>query len=257
VASRTVIAVPGLGGAVDWSRKGLFVTEGPEDTGIVDIRDASTGESVRRFIGHDTDLNDVAFSPDGTMLATTGDDGALRVWDPATGDLIMEKKTGKAGVWGPSFDADGSPIASAWMGQGTVRVMDPSTGRVVRTLSGLPNPSRTALSPDGRRLALTTDGEVVVIDLETGEEAFDLPESGESPDVAWSPDGRYIAAANPTAGGRVWDAVTGELRFALAGRSDEVQRVAWSPDSSRLATGGVDGVATPWQIGKRGTRQLL
>jgi WD40 repeat protein/DNA-binding SARP family transcriptional activator len=255
-ASRTVMSVPGLGGPVDWSRKGLFVTEGPEDTGIVDIRDASTGERFRGFIGHDTDLNDVAFSPDGTMLATTGDDGALRVWDPATGDLIMEK-VGKKGVWSPSFDADGSLIAAVWKDQGTVRVMDPSTGRVIRTLAGLPGPTQTALSRDGRLLAVTTDREVVVIDLKTGEEAFDLPESGESAEVAWSPDGRYIAAANPSVGGQVWDAATSELVFALVGRVKEVQAVAWSPDSSRLATGSVNGVATLWQIRKEGTRQLL
>jgi WD40 repeat protein/DNA-binding SARP family transcriptional activator len=256
VASRTLMSVAGLGGLVDWSRKGLFVTEGPEDTGIVDIRDASTGESVHRFIGHDTDLNDVAFSPDGTMLATTGDDGALRVWDPATGDLIMEK-VGKKGAWGPSFNADGSLIAAAWRDQGTVRVMDPSTGRVVRTFPGIPAPLRTALSPDGRLLAIATDRGAVVIDLETGKEAFDLPESGESQDLAWSPDGRYIAAASVLVGGQVWEAATGELRFVLVGRVKEVQAVAWSPDSSRLATGGLDGVATLWQIGKEGTRQLM
>jgi WD40 repeat protein len=75
--------------------------------------------------------------------------------------------------------------------------------------------------------------------------------------LAWSPDGRYIAAANPSAGGQVWDAATGELVFVLVGRIKEVLSVAWSPNSSRLVTGGGDGVATLWQIGKDGTRQLL
>jgi WD40 repeat protein/DNA-binding SARP family transcriptional activator len=255
VASRNVMSVPGVGGKVAWSRKGVFVTEGPEDTGVIDIRDASTGESVRKFIGHGTDVNDVAFSPDGSMLATTGDDGALRVWDPATGDLIMEK-VGEGGVWGPSFDADGSLVAAAWTDQGIVRVMDPSTGRVVRTFPGIPT-IRLAFSPDGRLLAMTTDREVVVIDLATGEKAYDLPESGESQDLAWSPDGRYIAAASVSAGGQVWDAATGAFRFALVGHIKEVQAVAWSPDSSRLATGSVDGAATVWQIQNGGARLLL
>ena len=80
-ASRIVLSVPGVGGALDWSPTGVFVTEGPEDSGIVDIRDAGSGQSVIEFPGHDVDVNDVRFSPDGSMLATTGDDGALKVWD--------------------------------------------------------------------------------------------------------------------------------------------------------------------------------
>ena len=56
---------------------------------MIDIRDAETGESVLSFHGHDVDVNDVAFSSDGSMLATTGDDGAVRVWDPTTGDELV------------------------------------------------------------------------------------------------------------------------------------------------------------------------
>ena len=53
-ASRVVLSVAGLGGAVDWSPDGRrFVTEGPEDSGVVDIRDAETGESVLSFPGHE------------------------------------------------------------------------------------------------------------------------------------------------------------------------------------------------------------
>ena len=57
---------------------------------MVDIRDAETGESVRSFHGHDVDINDVAFSHDGSMLATAGDDGAARVWDPHTGEELVD-----------------------------------------------------------------------------------------------------------------------------------------------------------------------
>ena len=42
---------------------GVFVTEGPQDSGLIDIRDAETGKSVLLFQGHDGDVNDVAFSP--------------------------------------------------------------------------------------------------------------------------------------------------------------------------------------------------
>ncbi|HKA69804.1 MAG TPA: BTAD domain-containing putative transcriptional regulator [Actinomycetes bacterium] len=258
VTSRTVLSVPGLGGAVDWSRTGLFVTEGPEDTGIVDIRDATTGVSVRRFKGHDPDVNDVAFSPDGSMLATTGDDGTLKVWDPATGELLSTVSGGpQATVFGPSFSADGSLVAAAWTDQGTVRVVDLSTGRVVRTLPDIPDPDQTAFSPNGRLLAVTGSSKVVVIDLDTGEEALDLQESGPAQGVAWSPDGRYIAAAGLDAGGQVWDASTGTLRSTVVGRTEVVTSVAWSPDSTRLVTSGSDTAARIWRVGAGPARQLL
>ena len=98
-ASRVVLRVPDVGGWVDWSPDGnSFVTEGPEDSGIIDIRDARTGESLRSFRGHDVDVNLVAYNHDGTMLATAGDDSRLRVWDPASGDELF------------SYEAPGDPV---------------------------------------------------------------------------------------------------------------------------------------------------
>ena len=89
-SSRVLLSVPGVGGNLDWSPEGsIFVTEGPDDSGLIDIRDAETGASVLSFHGHDVDVNDVAFSSDGSMLATTGDDGAVRVWDPTTGEAAV------------------------------------------------------------------------------------------------------------------------------------------------------------------------
>ena len=96
----------GVGGSLAWSPRGVFVTEGPEDSGIIDIRDGETGDSVLSFQGHDGDINDVAFSSDGSRLATTGDDGSLKVWDASTGRLVSSL-SGGGGAWGPSFGADG------------------------------------------------------------------------------------------------------------------------------------------------------
>ena len=90
-ASRVLLSVPDVGGGLDWSPDGsMFVTEGPEESGLVDIRDASTGTSIRSFQGHDDDVNDVTFSDDGSMIATSGDDGAVRVWAPDTGEKLLE-----------------------------------------------------------------------------------------------------------------------------------------------------------------------
>ncbi|MGA9159268.1 MAG: BTAD domain-containing putative transcriptional regulator [Actinomycetota bacterium] len=261
VASRLVMSVPGVGGLLDWSPTGVFVTEGVKDSGVIDIRDGETGQSILSFEGHDGDVNDVAFSPDGSMLASTGDDGTLKVWDPSTGDLLASA-SGAGAVVGPSFSADGSLVAAGWHEDfgGVVQVMDLSTGRVVKTL-GIDGPIDTAFSPDGKRLAVASfwqDG--AVFDLETGEEAFELNGTTNSivvvhGGVSWSPDGRFIAATRSDGAG-VWDAGTGRLRFSLFGHSGLVLSAAWSPDSSRLVTGGIDGTARVWGIGVGGVQEL-
>ncbi len=128
IASRLVLTEQDLGGTVDWSPEGVFVTEGPENTGTIDLRDATTGDSVRSWTGHEnSDVNDVRFSPDGSMLATTGDDGLLKMWDPDTGELIASV-SGTTGAVGQSFDADGTLVAAAWPEDDTVRVAEAATG---------------------------------------------------------------------------------------------------------------------------------
>jgi WD40 repeat protein/DNA-binding SARP family transcriptional activator len=262
VASRLDLEVPGVGGLLAWSRKGVFVTEGPQDSGLIEIRDSETGERVRSFHGHDGDVTDVALSPDGSRLASTGEDGTLKVWDPSTGRLLSSLAA-PGDAWGPSFSADGSLVAAAWEEPGDqVRVLDLSTDRVVSTIR-VPQAIDTALSPDGKRVAVAQwwpSGQVgAVFDVSTGQKALALagPNCCASPRsraVSWSPDGRLVAASSEGTA-RVWDAATGTVRYTLLGHSSFVLSVAWSPDSSRLVTGSSDGTAKVWEIGSDGVRE--
>jgi WD40 repeat protein/class 3 adenylate cyclase len=260
VASRIVLSVPGVGGWLDWSPDGTrFVTEGPEDTGVIDIRNADTGESMLSFPGHDVDVNGVAFSSDGSMLATTGDDGAAKVWDPTSGDELGSLQGPQGPVIGPSFSPDGTLAAAAWLDEGMVRIWDPATGRVVSELAPVPEPFSTAFSPDGRRLAVAAlDPPVaVVVDALSGEEVFTLEgHEFQINDVDWSPDGRWIATSSLDDTVRIWDATTGEQRFTLfhegaPGAAD------WSSDSTRLVTGSGDGKTTVWEVTGGGGRELF
>jgi len=263
-ASRIERHIPDLGGTVDWSGDGtLFVTEGPDSSGIVDIRDTATGKSVRSYRGHSGDISGVAFNDDGTMLATTGIDGTARIWNPATGEQLHELAgAGATGARGPSFSPDGSRFAAAWPddGGGVVRVLDLKTGRTLREVRSVFGPSATSFDPTGAHLAIASSGEpkAVIVDAESGEEVLIMSgHFSEVEDVAWSPDGNAVATAAADSSTRVFDAKTGNQRFALLGHRSHIRDVDWSPDSTRLVTGSADGTAKVWSLIEGDGRELL
>lgn len=248
-ADRLVGSFPDLGGSLDWSVNDLFVTEGPEDAGMVDIRDGETGESVLAFRGHDVDINDVAFSADGSMLATTGDDGALRVWDTATGARLrsFEFEAVGYGVHGASFSRDGTRVAASWLDEGLVRVFDLGSGEMISEIDS-EWARGTEFSPDGSQLIFPNSNrpQLFIADIASGDvvRTIDTHAAG-ARDIALSPDGRWIASSGDIA--EVWDTATGERVFTVPVHS-QVDDVAWSPDGGRLATGSVDGRARVYDI---------
>jgi WD40 repeat protein len=257
-ASRIVRSIPDVGGALSWSPDGrVFVTEGPEDSGVIDIRDATTGASVREWHGHDIDVNDVAFSPDGSMLATAGDDGAARVWDPSTGEELFEV-TGEGQVWHTSWSPDGSRFVATWPDEGVVRVVDAATGDTVHAIAEQEFRLATAFSADGGLLAISEPEDAIhLYDVETGEAVGTLPDSTWSSEIAPSPDGRWIAAGHFAGDVIVWDARTRETRFTLYGGTDVITSLVWSPGSDRLLTGSGDGRARLYEVSDTGARETM
>ena len=165
---------------MDWSTDGkLFVTEGTEETGIVDIRDAATGRTVQKFRADAIDLNAAAFTPDNRRVVTASDEGAIRVWDIATarklGDLTVRLRRRGVGA-SPS-----ALTAASWPAPGsrpTRYGCSPSPG-ASRWCSASSVPLDTTFSPDGRHLAVTEAGSGVhVIDVETHREVLFLRADG-------------------------------------------------------------------------------
>lgn len=251
VGSRIVTVLPGVGGSLALSPDGSrFVPEGPEESGMVEVHDATTGELVRSWQAHSVDLNDVGISPDGT-LATAGDDGALMAWDLDTGEQLGRVVSpDPEDVYNPQLSADGSVMAAGWSTSGAVRVHDLATSTTLRTFTGLDRAWLLALSPDGARIALTVEpGRVDVFDVASGQRTLRLAGDGVwAADIAWSPDGRWISGSLDSSGGAVWDAATGEqVAMLVPGHVGYAPLVTWSPDSSLVATAGHDGTARVWR----------
>ncbi|WAZ26918.1 NB-ARC domain-containing protein [Streptomyces cinnabarinus] len=206
----------------------------------------------RTLIRSLTGLNDwvrtVAFSPDGSRLATGSDDCTVRIWDPAAGETV-HALTGHADwVFAVAFSPDGSRLATA-SGDRTARIWDPTTGETVRVLTGHRGPVlAAAFSPDGSVLATgSDDGRARIWDATTAGMLHRLTgHSGPVNSVAFSPDGTLLATGSGDGTVRIWDAATYTVLTTLTIHTMRVNVVAFSPDGALLATASGDGTARIW-----------
>jgi WD40 repeat protein len=188
--------------------------------------------------GSPYDVYAVAFSPDGTLLATGGR-GHVRLYNTATGRFVLHLDFADY-VTHLAFAPDGRQLAaSSRVDLRRVAVWRLEDGRGLRTLRGLGTQiARVCLSPDGKRLAtLAQDWQVGVWDLDTGRLLRLLKaRQGVTPDnaaLAFSPDGRRLAfCADREA--RLWDIDQDRIVATWALPRGLIDRMAYDRDGRLL-----------------------
>ncbi|KAJ5348537.1 uncharacterized protein N7506_001790 [Penicillium brevicompactum] len=212
------------------------------------IWDPATGQCTSTLEGHSGWVNSIAWSQDGSRLASASSDKTVRIWDSTTGQCASTRERHSSSINSIVWSQDGSRLASASSDE-TVRIWDPATGQCASILEGYNGPVNSiAWSQDGSQLAsASSDNTVSIWDPATGQCASTLKgHNGPVNSIAWSQDGSRLASASSDNTVKIWDPATGQCASTLEGHSVSVTAITWSQDRSRLASTSFDHTVRIW-----------
>jgi uncharacterized protein with WD repeat len=213
----------------------------------------------------------VAFSPDGKLVASCGDDAVIRIWDIEKGKEIKNLPGHTRIVWSVKFSPYGNYLASSSY-DFTFRIWDLRTGNVTwDNHSHKETVVDLAFSHNGNSLVTTSDDKTIKSwDWKNHRllKTMCVPEHVQA--VAFSPDDKWIITGgrdkplvgeflqtvfgnsemNKGVSARLWNIETGELLQTFSSHSNDVQDVAFSHDGKWIATASADHSVEIWKIGK-------
>lgn len=214
------------------------------------LHDIAQAKVVKTVLEHPTSwYPSAAWSPDGTMVATTTPhDASILVWNTASGELVRSLAGQRANSTVFAWSPDGRALAAAGS-DFVIRLWDPVGGKSLDTFTGHKDRIyHLAWSPNGKRLAsASADRTVQVWDIERGKLFSTFTHKVPAYHATWSPDGTTLATrAGEEPVVRFWRGGSEEPALTLTGHKGGVTNMAWAPDGSTFATSSYDLTCRIW-----------
>ena len=231
----------------------LLACRGVGGKQVITFWDVHEHRELATLTGHYGVVHCIAFSPDGSLLATGDGDrksGSVRLWDVHERRELCTLASHPAEVYSVVFSPDGTLLASG-SGGDSGRLWDVHARR---ELAAFPMCSVGAFSPDGALLAGTSnDNTVKLWDVHHRREIVAFPKCQWG---AFSPTGSllaYVEFGSPSSI-KLWDVREHREVATLAGHADGFMLLAFSPDGSRLAAAAARGCSAIklWDVHERG-----
>lgn len=172
----------------------------------VTIWNLNTNQKITELIGHQDQINSIAFSYDAAQIATASADKTIILWDTRTGKILYTYTGHNDSVNSVAFNPDATQIVSG-SSDDTIKIWDTQNGILINTLTG-------------------HEGSVL--------------------DVSYNRDGSRILSASADETIKLWDSRTGDQVITLRGHKRFVHSAKFSPDGTQIVSASNDGTIRVW-----------
>jgi WD40 repeat protein len=236
-----------------WIEQGAKLDGGDRTTALSTVATAAVHEAAPKAYKMPVPITALAFTPDGTRIATSGHNEVL-LWHASDGKLVRRIGGVAKQTLALAFSPDGKILAvgGGVSGElGEVRLIDPATGQLIRPLATLEEVVLDVeFSPDGKQLAVAAGDQTLrIFDVATGKQTLRHDDHSDwVMAVTYSADGKHLVTASRDKTAKLLDLPSADLRRTFRDHEKQVTDACFSADNTQVYSIGTDRKLRVWDF---------